>query len=185
MPPSSWVREVKAQYSRTPEPGCTALHCSHNSSSRAGVQLNGELLSSSQEALGFVSAPQERGREREKGWEPGRKRGRKKRRERGKERRKRGRGKRVTCSVLGRPTDGYIFSDSRNRLPVLQCPSNRTSVQSFPACSIQRTCHRDRSRVTPIGYRHGMTVHSLGTWPVLTTVSNCPPLSSLPPMTRV
>lgn len=106
-------------------------------------------------------------------------------RERAKERRKRGRGKRVTSSVLGRPTDGYIFSDSRNCLPVLQCPSNRTSVQSFPACSIQRTCHRDRSRVTPIGYRHGMTVHSLGTWPVLRTVSNCPPLSSLPPMTRV
>lgn len=60
MPPSSWVQEVKAQYSRTPEPGCTAVHRSHNSSFRAGVQLNGELLSTSQEALGFISAPQER-----------------------------------------------------------------------------------------------------------------------------
>lgn len=133
-----------------------------------------------------LSTPRKKGggRERRDGNQE-EKRGRKKRRERGKERRKRGRGKRVTSSVLGRPTDGYIFSDRRNRLSVLQCPSNRTSFQSSPACSIQRKCHRDRSRVTPIGYRHGMTVHSLGTWPVFRTVSNCPPLSSLPPMTRV
>lgn len=108
MPPSSWVQEVKAQYSRTPEPGCMALHCSHNSSFRAGVQLNEELLSTFQEALGFISAPQERKGEgeREKGWEPGRKRGRKERRERGKEGRKRGRGKGSLLAVFGRPQMG-------------------------------------------------------------------------------
>jgi hypothetical protein len=53
--------------------------------------------------------------------------------------------------VLTEPTGGYIFSDRRNTLSIIQCPSSRTVFQSPPACSIQRNYNHDQSRVTLTG----------------------------------
>lgn len=109
-------------------------------------------------------------------------------REERREEKREGKKKRSLLDALSEPTGGYISSDRRNILSITQSPSNRTAFQSPPACSIQKNCNHDHSRVyTHRAHSLGESEHSLGdVWCVFRTV---PALSltpsSLPPGTPV